>query len=166
MKNRKQLTLFLPDTAAAIEKIRAEFNPEQFKLIPAHVTLCREEELEPLEPVIDRLRSISLEGPVRIRFKKSERSADGKGVVMPATDEEDYRRLRSLVLGASGATNVQSPHITLMHPRNSSCSEELFRKILHRDLPAEFWFDRISLIEQKNSGKWKVLEEFGIVYRI
>jgi len=55
MKNRKQLTLFLPDTAAAIEKIRAEFNPEQLKLISAHVTMCREEEIDPLEHCIVRL---------------------------------------------------------------------------------------------------------------
>ncbi len=36
---RKQLTLFLEESNEAIEKVRAKFNPEQYNLIAAHITL-------------------------------------------------------------------------------------------------------------------------------
>ena len=42
---RRQLTLFLAgEMAAAVEAVRRVVDPEQYRLIPAHVTLCREEE--------------------------------------------------------------------------------------------------------------------------
>ena len=44
MDTRKQLTLFVKDVQAkAIEAIRRQYNPEQYALIKAHVTLCRED---------------------------------------------------------------------------------------------------------------------------
>jgi hypothetical protein len=43
---RRQLTLFLSgERAAAVEAVRRVVDPVQYRRIPAHVTLCREEEL-------------------------------------------------------------------------------------------------------------------------
>ena len=69
---RRQLTLFLNEPKGNIEKIRSEFNPVQFDLIPAHVTLCREDEIEPIQETIERIKSISLEKPVPIELGKLE----------------------------------------------------------------------------------------------
>ena len=50
---RRQLTLFLTEQNQIIEEIRATYNPKQFELIKAHVTLCREDEIEDnLEEII------------------------------------------------------------------------------------------------------------------
>jgi hypothetical protein len=45
-KKRIQLTLFVGEPeSVAIEHIRKMFNPLQYALIKAHVTLCRADEL-------------------------------------------------------------------------------------------------------------------------
>lgn len=161
---RKQLTLFILESNSDIEKIRAEFNLEQCKLIAPHVTLCREEEIEDIEGVIERVKSIKLEKPIQIEFKCVERFADGKGVLLPATNKNcDFWELRKLVLGKDQLLNEQFPHITLMHPRNSTCNDEIFENIKKQKLPAKLLFEKISLIEQKNGGKWAIIEEFDIV---
>ena len=59
-KKRLQLTLFIDeDKSEMIEKIRKEFNPLQFELIKSHVTLCREDELDPIEQVIQNLEKLN-----------------------------------------------------------------------------------------------------------
>jgi len=161
---RRQLTLFIDGSNDAIEKIRAEYNPKQYELIPAHVTLCREDEIEPIEDIIKRIESIDLKKPIRIEFKPVERFANGKGVQLPATNEYmEFRELRKSILGQINLVKEQFPHITLMHPRNSTCSDELFEKIKSQEFPTKLEFRKISLIEQKNWGKWNVLQEFNIV---
>ena len=164
-ESRRQLTLFLYEPNGAIEKIRAAFNPVQFNLIPAHITLCREDEIEPIEPVIENLRSTSLTGPLRIEFGPVERFGDGKGVLLPGKPENPgFDELRKAVLnGNIDFPRKHRPHITLMHPRNSTCTDELFERIKGFDLPAELSFDTISLIEQKEGGPWMVLEQFPIL---
>lgn len=165
MKNiRKQLTLFIEQSNEIIENIRVEHNPEQHSLISAHVTLCREDEIEKIDEVIERIKSISLKKPVRIEFKKVERFAEGKGVLIPATDKNiEFRELRKSVLGQTNLANQLVPHITLMHPRNSDCTNETFKKIKKQKLPTELLFKKISLIEQRSGGTWKVIKEFNIV---
>jgi 2'-5' RNA ligase len=54
------------------------------------------------------------------------------------------------------------PHITLMHPRNSTCTDEIFEELKKLKFALTMKFDRISLIEQVNNGKWKILENFNI----
>ncbi len=161
---RKQLTLFIEKSNENIEKIRAEFNPEQFDLIKAHVTLCREDEIEPIDKIIERIRSINLKKPIRIEFNGAERFAGGNGVLIPAKNENiEFRELRETILGQNKYLKEHFPHITLMHPRNSKCDDEKFEQILNRELPTVLEFEKISLIEQKNGGKWKILSEFKIV---
>ena len=84
---RKQLTLFIEESNEKIEKIRAEFNPKQHNLISAHITLCREDEIESIDKIIQRIKSITLKKPIRIGFKSVERFSDGKGILIPATDK-------------------------------------------------------------------------------
>ncbi|NJW53650.1 2'-5' RNA ligase family protein [Salinimicrobium oceani] len=161
---RKQLTLFIDDASGNIERIRATYNPVQFSIIPAHVTLCREDELEFIDDILARIRTISLEKPLHVAFQGVERSADGKGVFMPSSGEnEEFRELRQNVLGETNLKKEQVPHITLMHPRNSTCDDEIFEQIKQYELPVTLEFEKISLIEQSDDGKWKLLQEFHLV---
>ncbi len=161
---RKQLTLFVDDPSGVIEKVRAKYNPVQYDLIPAHITLCREDELTSLDSIIKKLNSIALKNPIKISLHKVERFAEGKGVFIPATAaNHEFRELRKLALGQTELRKEQLPHITLMHPRNSSCTDVIFKEIKKASFPNEVSFSKISLIEQRNGRKWNVLQEFKFV---
>lgn len=158
---RIQLTLFVPEiNSAAIEAIRSRYNPVQYNLIAAHVTLCREDELLDLELVQYNLEQLIFPA-ITIRFDKPVRFNEGKGVLLPALDENtSFQELRKAVLnGIKKQPRDHSPHITLMHPRNSSCTSEIMEEILLAALPSSVTFDNISLIEQVNGGKWKPILE-------
>ncbi|WP_299781498.1 2'-5' RNA ligase family protein [uncultured Formosa sp.] len=160
---RKQLTLFVEKSNENIEKIRAEFNPIQYNLISCHITLCREDEIEPIEKIIKRIKAIHLKKPISIKLNRAERCAGGKGVLLPATENNiEFRELRETILGTK-LIKEQFPHVTLMHPRNSTCNEKIFTEIKKQELPTELFFHKISLIEQRNGGKWNVIEEYTIV---
>lgn len=162
--SRRQLTLFLRDQNDTIEKIRAEFNPIQQQLIAAHVTLCREDEIEPLALVLQNIKAMLLNQAISIEFNPVERFENGKGVLLPAkSNNNDFHELRKKVLnGVNDKPRIHSPHLTLMHPRNSTCTDEIFSKIQHYELPTVLYFDQISLIEQKNNEKWIVIDQFPI----
>ena len=99
---RKQLTLFIENSNENIENIRALYNPEQFNLISAHITLCREDEIEPIEKIIERIKSIHLEKPIRIELTEVKRFAEGKGVLIPASEGiNEFRKLRKIILGTT-----------------------------------------------------------------
>ena len=89
---RIQLTLFISETGA-IENIRRQYNPLQHALIPAHVTLCREDELTDMEQLLRNLEQLDFP-EFTIRFGKPERFNNGKGVLLPA--QEDYTSFRAL----------------------------------------------------------------------
>ncbi|MEZ4685975.1 MAG: 2'-5' RNA ligase family protein [Bacteroidia bacterium] len=165
-RNRKQLTLFINEPNGSIEKIRAKFNPVQYNLIKAHITLCREDEIEPIGEIIQRIKSISLERPIRIELGKAERFADGKGVYISSLgNNKEFEELRKLVLGQRELKKEQVPHITLMHPRNSTCTDPIFEQIKNYDFPSELQFEKVSLIEQIHGGKWHILQEFEILQK-
>ena len=159
---RRQLTLFVdPKDAEPIEQIRQEFNPRQFELIKSHITLCREDEIENLEQVISNLFSLT-KTEIVIQFGKVARFDDGKGLFLPATtDNEQFQELRrQVLLGLNDNPRMQEPHITLMHPRNSTCTDKIFEQIKKIRFPSKLKFRRISLIEQKDGGQWNILQEF------
>lgn len=159
---RRQLTLFVEqEDAEAIEQVRREFNPSQFELIKSHVTLCREDEIENLGQVITNL-SLLTEVEIVIEFGKPVRFANGNGVFLPAmSNRGEFQTLRRRVLsGIIDNPGNQEPHITLMHPRNSTCTDDLFEQIEKVSFPTKLRFKRISLIEQQGGGKWKILQEF------
>jgi len=162
--NRLQLTLFLDESiSGTIERIRSEYNPIQFELIKAHVTLCREHELEQLDKVIANLKSLD-HGTLTINFGKVARSRDGNGVLLPANiDNKPFQCLRKQIFwGINDHPDLHEPHITLMHPRNSTCTDLLFEQIKKNEFPAGIEFRKISLIEQEMGKKWKVLGEFEL----
>ncbi len=165
---RRQLTLFVnPKDAETIEQIRQEFNPKQFALIKSHVTLCREDEIENLKQVISNLQSLRQE-EIDIEFGKAIRFDNGKGLFLPAiTNNASFQALRSKVLlGLNDNQRKQEPHITLMHPRNSTCTDAIFQQIESVNLPKQIKFNKISLIEQEDGGEWKILQEFKLMKKI
>ena len=127
------------------------------------MTLCREEEIGDLVIVLNNLRRID-RAPLEMRFDRVQRFADGKGVLMPASDgEEEFDALRRAALAdLPSPISLLRPHITLMHPRNAVCTEEIFDKIKERISPVTFRFESITLIEQLNGGKWDSLMSFKL----
>ncbi len=162
--SRRQLTLFVAQAAAVtIKSIRAAYNPRQTELIKCHVTLCREDEIQDLEKVVNNLLQLS-QSELVIRFGKPIRFDDGKGVLLPATpDNQAFQTLRSQVLqGLFEEPRLHEPHITLMHPRNSTCTDEIFAAICNINFPTELVFNQIDLIEQVNGGPWETLQTFPL----
>jgi 2'-5' RNA ligase len=163
--SRKQLTLFVqPLAAEIIESIREKFNPVQSELIKSHVTLCREDEIENIDGIIRNLSQL-VHSKVSIELGEIQRFSNGKGVLLSGIDKyKEFENLRKIVLnGIVSNPRLQQPHVTLMHPRNSTCTDEIFLQIKQFDFPACLEFDRVSLIEQNSGGKWKVLEEFDLI---
>lgn len=160
--NRIQLTLFIGgDFCSKIEAIRRKFNPEQYALIGAHVTLCREDELGTTETVMKQMAELKA-GCITVLFGPPERFSDGKGVLMPAIGENrPFQDLRKIILG--GEPRRHEPHITLMHPRNSTCTDDIFAQIIATDLPHQITFRKVSLIKQEDGGVWKVLKAIELV---
>jgi hypothetical protein len=163
MNKRQQLTLFV-DThlSETIEGIRRVYNPLQYALIKSHITLCREDEIVPIEKVILNLNNLD-QDHLSMAFGPVLRFADGKGVLMPAIGGQDaFQQLRATILqGIVAAPRVQEPHITLMHPRNSTCTDAVFEEIRQIALPTVLTFKKISLIEQDGmEAPWRILETF------
>jgi len=178
---RMQLTLFVAENdRIVIEQLRRRFNPEQYNLIGAHVTLCREDELATTEMVMQQMDDLHFDHPglvhlektnaqnlaelsveagcITVHFGPPERFSDGNGVLIPAIGEnQSFQDLRKLILG--GEARRHEPHITLMHPRNSTCSDDIFEQIKNAALPTQITFRKVSLIEQDDGGVWKVLKE-------
>jgi 2'-5' RNA ligase len=164
LKSRRQLTLFLDDEyTTEIEKLRKRYNPVQFHLIRPHVTLCREEELEDLNHIKHNLRSLNL-GRIRVNFDKLIRFSDQNGVMITAEeDNEQYHNLRRIILkGCDIPINFPEPHITLMHPRSSTCTDGIFNEIRKMNIPKSILFKEISLIQQTDGAKWETLNIFKI----
>lgn len=164
MKKRIQLTLFINENeSGSIEKIRKKFNPEQYQLIKSHATLCRENELESIDVIIQTLMNFN-HPPIIINFGNIEKFSDGKGVFLSAIgDNKPFHELRNNILkNVIKNPENNEPHITLMHPRNSVCTNEIFEEIDKIKMPDQLEFRTICLIEQEEEKKWKILQEFEL----
>jgi 2'-5' RNA ligase superfamily len=159
-KIRLQLTLFVDkkDTQE-IEGVRRQFNPKQQELIDSHVTLCREDEIENIDALLDNLQQLNTP-KISINFGQVTRFENDLGVMLPASGNNDqFHLLRSKVLaGISATVRRPEPHITLMHPRNSTCTNEIFSVIQQVRFPTHLIFDKICLIEQINGGQWHIIK--------
>jgi hypothetical protein len=155
---RRQLTMFVPlPHAVAIEAVRREVDPVQSRLIPAHVTLCREDELasiseQELGARLDEARG----GPLVLRFG-APRVFGGHGQLLECVEgQEAFDALRHLVLRSPGIAGRRA-HITLAHPRNPRApGNSLERAAALRDLPP-IRFDTISHIQQSGDEPWRIL---------
>lgn len=155
---RRQVTLFVPDPDRAwIETIRRRFNPKQFSLIGAHVTLCRDDELGDWAAVQARAGQLS-NVDVTLEFGPLTREGNlvFASVIGPT---ESFDKLRQIVLDDVHCRK-HSPHITLVHPRNGICSEQQFAEICDLWTGFTTTFKRLTFIEQPAGSPWKSLHEF------
>ena len=161
---RIQLTLFVsPDESVEIEKVREKYNPEQFRLIKSHVTLCREEELADLPGILKTLENLKAY-EILLDFGPAEKFARGRGVFIPGMgDNLAFHKLRKLILSENAVVQKHVPHITLMHPRNSTCTDAIFLDIKKYDTPNKLKFNKIYLIKQENGKAWEILKEFELI---
>lgn len=161
---RKQLTIFLDEVESIpIESIRRKFNPRQYELIKSHITLCREDEIEELMNVQANLEKIDFH-QFELKTNGVKRFSRGKGVFIPIKDEENkFCELRRLVLeNICDPPRVHEAHVTLMHPRNSTCNDEKFKEIRQIELPKILSIKKISLIEQEIGKEWSILKEYRL----
>ncbi len=156
---RRQLSLFLHGEAAeAIETLRRRLDPLQAALIPAHVTLCRDEETAGLTPDLlhERLQHATA---LQLGFGAPQRF-DGHGWLLPCIDgAEDFAALRRLVLGAMTVAPQQA-HITSAHPRSPRAAAN------QGEIPGpalRLRFEQLSLIEQVQPNQpWQCVSEVNL----
>ena len=159
---RHQLSLFVPPSVSGpIEVVRRVVDPVQHRLIPAHVTLCREDELEGIAPEMLQARFASAPMRVRLRFGAPFRFHE-HGILLPCVGgDEGFQRLRAHVLGGPGFRK-QEPHITLAHPRNPKApgnsldAASALAGVLDLEFPAA------CLIRQEGDNAWQVLESYTV----
>ena len=125
--DRRQITLYVPHAERArIEQLRERYNPIQFSLINAHVTLCRDEEVCDWPNLLTRAQQIHA---IDISLEFGSPIKEGDLVYLPVagtTDDFDNLRIRLL---EDPNCRIQEPHITIVHPRNGTCNGEQFEKI-------------------------------------
>lgn len=151
------------DDAVHIEAIRSKYNPQQRALIDCHVTLCREDEIINPDEVLDSLNNLQQKA-IDIDFGNVIRFDNGKGVLIPAKGSNDqFHELRHQILkGSYNDPRYHEPHITLIHPRNATCTDAIFETIVNANLPTRLTFKIISFIEQVDGGKWELLKTFHL----
>jgi 2'-5' RNA ligase len=158
---RIQLSLYVPEPVASqLEAVRQVLDPIQHDLIPAHVTLCREDELAglSLELMQKRLAKLPM---ITLRFGEPEYFHE-HGILLPCIAGEDaFRQVREQLLGAHDIRR-QLPHITLAHPRNPKAAGNSL--VNARVLPSHIsvTFSAVHLIEQTGSEVWRIRNSFAL----
>lgn len=163
---RDQLSLFVPLPASdVLESVRRALDPVQHALIPAHVTLCRDDEIAGVHPELLRRRLQSLpSGPLAMVFGSPERF-EGHGVQLKCLDgERSFQALRQHVLANELARRLP-PHITLAHPRNPAPSDEDLLAVGRLATALRIEFRVVRWIRQESCGPWQVLDAFPLVGR-
>lgn len=158
MITRRQASLYLYDVPV-VEDLRRRFNPAQAALIPSHITLCREDEVSDWIAFENQVRS-RLSIAVALEFGAPVRDRDL--VYLPAVGStQTFDQLRRDLLELDGTPpRRQLPHITIIHPRNGSCTDEIYDQIVFSIAPFTAIFHEISLIEQHDGGAWNCLASF------
>jgi 2'-5' RNA ligase len=155
---RRQLSLYVAEPeASTLEALRLVLDPVQQALIPAHATLGREGEFGEHPDLEWRERVANLREPaLRLSFGVAEAFHEHGILLHCIGGREAFEALRARVLGP--ALLPLAPHITLAHPRNPRApgnSLAAARAALPPRL--ELRFDALSLVEQHNGGRWRVL---------
>lgn len=164
MSNRRiQLSLYVAEPQAAkINKLRELLDPVQSGLIPAHVTLCREDEMESisLDDLKTRLRAAPMSTLV-LSFGRPQ-AFFSHGVLLPCeTGAEQFAVLRECLLGSFGVSQ-HLPHITLAHPRNPKARGNCLASA--RQLPGGLLiaFSQVCVIEQHDNDAWRIIDSMPI----
>lgn len=156
---RRQLTLFVPAPARELlEDLRRELDPAQHARIAAHVTLCREDELEPWDAVRSRLAAL---GPVEVelRFGAPVQRPDDCVLLPVVGDTAAFDDLRRRILGEGCRT--QTPHVTIRHPRHAYRDPVDLEALVRESLPTNVRFTGIDAIEQIDGSVWDVVARWG-----
>jgi hypothetical protein len=158
---RRQLSMFVPAAqAAALEAVRAVVDPVQHRLIPVHVTLCREDDLPDLALIKKRLRDTPRQ-PIELVFGRPE-VFSGHGIILKCSaGEPAFHALRQHLLGASDVRE-QWPHITLAHPRNPRSPANKLENALRLPPCIKLVLPAVELIEQSEGEPWQVLDRFEL----
>ena len=160
LNKRLQLTLFLDEKDAfSFDEVRREYNIEQYQFILSHVTLCRENELKNIKLLIKRLKKSNIKS-ITINFGLPVRFSEGKGVFIPGRGKNyAFKNLRKIILKDDYDDTLEyEPHITLIHPRNGTCTDVIFENIRNFSFPSTLSFNKISLIQEQDDGRWQVLD--------
>lgn len=157
MRIRSQLSLLVPpERSPDIEAIRRVVDPVQRRLIPAHVTLCREDELRDVGlPDLHRRLGDARSEAITLQFGPPERFAE-HGILLPCIGgTAAFQTLREVVL-ADRHARAHAPHLTLAHPRNPKApGNELASIALLRE-GLRITFAAVHLIEQVDETPWVV----------
>lgn len=156
---RRQLSLFLPEAVRSlVEPIRQRLDPIQHGLIPAHVTLCRDDELPELRQLTRRLDRLA---PflITMKFDKPLLLPDGCMLLRPSSGTEQFHELRQSILGTSA--RACGAHLTLVHPRNATGSLHDLAEIRDELAGLVVTFNTVSLIEQYGCDPWRVAGTYG-----
>jgi len=151
---RDQLSLFVSGLEGErLNLLRQRLDPVQAALIPAHVTLCREDELARLPGLRASLAgaaALTLEFGPPVRF-------EAHGILLPCTaGQAAFDALRRRVLGRSDIRH-QAAHLTLAHPRNpKSPSNRLPVEALASGLVLTL--SDLRWIRQVGSQPWQTLD--------
>lgn len=151
LKSRRQASLYLPDQFQ-IEALRLRHNPLQAQLIPAHVTLCREDEVSDWVAFEARLESLR---PFEITLEFGAPVREHDFVYLPVcSGAEDFQEFRCTILMT--AAREHHPHVTIIHPRNGTCTDQIFAEISATISPFQYTFREVMLIEQEDGGVWNI----------
>lgn len=157
---RRQLTLFIPaPDGPALDALRASLDPVQAGLIAAHITLCREDELEGLDWPTLRGRLMTWPGgALSLSFGTAERF-HGHGLLLPCLHGQSaFQALRCWVLQDDDA-RPHAAHLTLAHPRNPQApgNTDAARASIPTDQVLAL--RTACLIEQRGDHPWRRLHE-------
>ena len=158
MTVRRQATLFLHDES--LDALRRRWNPLQAELIDCHVTLLREDEVDDWDDV----RNWLLTKPSAFVMEFGKPVREDNLVYLPCTDGVDaFQALRACLLQShTQMPRPHKPHITLIHPRNGQCTDEIFEMIFQAVERKRVVFDEVCLIEQVAGGPWSVLGRYTL----
>ncbi|MFZ6743957.1 2'-5' RNA ligase family protein [Undibacterium sp. JH2W] len=159
LNSRQQLSMFVPvQVAIELEQVRRVVDPVQSSLIPAHITLCREDELGDLPAIRSRLQNLRRPA-ISLSFAPAE-IFYGHGLIMHCIAGEDaFLHLREFVLDSKDI-RIQRPHLTLAHPRNPKDPGNSLEVTASLPTPLQLVFPSICLIEQSGNHPWRVLETY------
>lgn len=150
---RRQASLYLTGQSD-IESLRSRYNPMQARLIPPHVTLCREDEVTDWGDFQNRLESLR---PFAITITFGIPVREDNFVYLPVLEGlEEFQSFRQAIL--SSEARIHIPHLTLIHPRNGICTEQIFAEISKTITePLPYTFCEVRIIEQEEGGIWNVI---------
>lgn len=170
---RRQASMFVSG-CKEIEEVRNRFNPAQARLIPPHLTLCREDEVSDWSELANRIAKLS---PIALAVEFGKPERDGNFVYLPILSGEDQfdtlryqllcnvnqsglddnHRLSDPVRSGDFMPRKQLPHLTLIHPRNGECTDSVYEEICDRIKPFRHLLTEIVIIEQTDGGPWSVV---------